>query len=95
MQPEIGTVLGRACFEVIAEAPTGLKNAGVVREQAEQQPHQINFQRVARVPARLQLVVEPAHPLCGLDVDRVVLLDLLGLVAGNEAEAPHLLVEVL
>jgi hypothetical protein len=49
---------------------------------------------VAVVAAGLELVVEPAHALGGLDVDRVLLLDLLSGVAGDEAEAAHLLVQV-
>ena len=63
-----------------------LENAGVLGEQAEEDADQKAVQVVAGVAASLQGVVKVAHDLDGLDVDRVLLLECVLLVAGNEGE---------
>jgi hypothetical protein len=40
----------------------------------------------------LELVVQPAHALGGLDIDGILRLDDLGLVAGDKAELLDVLV---
>ena len=69
--------------------------AGVIREQAEQQPNQQDFKGVAIITSGLQAVVQLAHPFGGEDVNRVLFLERAGLVAGDEAEPANVLVQVL
>ena len=83
-----------ALFDEGAKALRG-EDGRVVGEQAEQQAHQQHFERVAGVAAFLQRVVQAAHALGGLHVHRVLRLDLLRLVAGDEAEPAHMPVQVL
>ena len=91
---EVGRVGGGAFFNEGTEGLRGLKDAGVVGEQAEQHAHQQNFERVAFIAAGAQGVVQLAHALCGLDVDRVLRLDFLRLVARDETEKANVLVQV-
>ena len=72
-----------------------LENAGVVGKQAEQQPDKINFEVVALVPDGLELVMEFAHALGGLDVNRVLLLVGRGYIPGDKAEKPDVFIKIL
>jgi hypothetical protein len=92
---EVGTVLAGALLDPGAQGLRGLEDAGVVCEQAEQQSHQQHFEVVPAVAAFLERIVQPAHALGGLDVDRVLRLDFLRFVAGDEAEVAHVPVQVL
>ena len=94
LRAEVGAVGRGALFDPGAKRLRRLEDAGVVGEQAEQQAHQQHFQRVAFVAAGLERVVQLAHLLGGLDVDRVLRLDLLRLIAGDEAEMLDVLVQV-
>ncbi len=85
VQAQIRAVRRRAVFQVEPEG-FALENAGVLGEQAEQDADEKTFQVVARVAARLQRVVKIAHDFDGLDVDGVLLLKFMLLVAGNERE---------
>ena len=38
--------------------------------------------------------MQTAHALGGFDIDRILLLDFVRLVSGNETEQPHLIVQV-
>ena len=91
---EVGAVGRGAFLDEVAKA-LGREDGGVVGEQAEQQAHQQHFERVAGVAALAQRVVQAAHALGGPDVDRILRLDFLRLVAGDEAEPAHMLVQVL
>ena len=93
MMRQVGAVFVGLLLDVILELPA-LEDAGVFGEQAEQQTHQIVFQRVAFVAYGLHLVVQPAHALGGLDVDRVLFFDLVRLVTGDETERLYVLVQV-
>ena len=65
-----------------------------LREQAEQDAHQKSFQVVAGVTAVFQGIVKLAHDLDGFDVDGVLLLEGVLLVAGNEGELVDVAVEI-
>ncbi len=91
-----------ALFDEGAKALRG-EDGGVVGKQAEQQAHEQHFERVpgafgraAKLPvaAGLERVVQAAHALGGLDVDGVLRADFLRLVAGDEAEPAHVLVQI-
>ena len=63
-------------------------------EEAEQDPHQESFQIVARVAAGLQGVVQVVHDGDRSEIDRVVVLEAVLLVAGNEGELVDIAVQV-
>jgi len=94
LRAEVGAVGRGALVQPGAECLRRLEDAGVVGEQAEQEAHQQQFQRMARVATRLEQVVEAAHLLGRLDVHRVLRLDLLRAIAGDEAEMLDPLVQV-
>ncbi len=94
LRPEIGAVGRGALLDPGAERAGGLEDAGVFGEQAEQQAHQQHFERMALVARRLEGVVQLAHALGGLDVDRVLRRDGLGAVTGDEGEMLDALVQV-
>ena len=83
-----------ALFNESAKRLRRLKDAGVVCKQAKQQPHQQYFKRVAGVAAGFQRIVQPPHALGGLDVDRVLRLDGLRLVARHKAKQLDVFVQV-
>ena len=91
---QIAPIGGGALFDQVLEL-AALENAGVLGEQAEQQADQIDFQLMARVTDGLELVVQLAHAFGGLDVDRVLLFIGRSLIPGDEAEQPHVFVEIL
>ncbi|NLA40447.1 MAG: hypothetical protein GX874_03405 [Smithella sp.] len=70
------------------------KNTGVLGKQTKKESHQIKFQRVAAVTHVFHPVVEPAHLLGGFNVDGILLLNFVRLVAGDKAEQPHVFVQV-
>ena len=82
---EVGAVLGGALFEVVLEG-AALEEGGVFGKQAEKQPDQQDFEGVAVVAGGLELVVQPAQLFGSLDIDRVLLAEAAGLVAGDEPE---------
>ena len=90
---EVGTVFAGALGDEVVEA-LAREDAGVVGEQAEQQPHQQQFQRVAIKPGGLERIVQLAHALGGLHVDRVFFLVRAGLVAADETEAADFLRQI-
>ena len=91
---EIAAVLGGAVFDPVLKRLAGLEDAGVFGEQAEQQAHQQQFQRVTCVAARLEAVVQAAHAFGGLAVDGIFGRERLGGVAGDESEQADALVQV-
>lgn len=94
LRPKVAAIGRGALVEPDAETAGGLKDAGVLGEQTEQQAYQQHFQRMACVTAGLEPVVQAAHALGGLDVDRVLRRDDLGAVTGDEAEMLDVLVQV-
>ena len=93
MMTEVRAVLACALINIIFELLT-IENSGVFGKQAEQQPHQIQLQRMTVVTGIFHLVVQFAHLLGSLDVDRVLRLNLVGLVTGNETEQTNFFVQV-
>jgi hypothetical protein len=83
-------ILGVELDEVV-EAVLGLKDAGVIGKQAEQQPHQEHFEFFAGVVVPLQRIMELADCDNGLLVDGVGLADVLRPIARNEGEAVDVL----
>ena len=91
---EVGAIGCGALLYPGTECAGGLEDAGVFREQAEQQAHQQHFERVTCVASRLERIVQLAHALGGLDVDRVLRRDGLRAVTGDEGEVLDVLVQV-
>lgn len=85
LRREIAAVLARLLLDEFGEL-RALENAGVLGEQAKQQAHQIDFERVAGVADLLQAVVQPRHALYRLGVDRALRRDFLRLITGDEPE---------
>ncbi len=94
MRAEIGAVRRGAFVYPRAECAGGLENACVFGEQAEQQAHQQHFERMTVVARSLERIVQLAHALGRLDVDRVLRCDGLRPVAGDEGEMLDALVQV-
>ena len=90
---EVGAVFGGAVFEVEAEG-FALEDAGVLGEEAEEDADEEAFEVVAGVAAGFEGVVEVAHDFDGFEVDGVLFLELVLLVAGDEGEGVDVLVEV-
>ncbi|OQC51130.1 MAG: hypothetical protein BWX55_01964 [Deltaproteobacteria bacterium ADurb.Bin022] len=93
MVAKVGAVFRGSLFNIFLELLL-FKNTRVFGKQAEQQPHHVEFERMACVAGFLQPVVQFAHLLGGFDVDGVLLLNFVGLVSGNETEEAHVLVQV-
>ncbi|MFZ2631678.1 MAG: hypothetical protein WA081_15295 [Desulfosalsimonadaceae bacterium] len=93
MVAQIAPVFMGALLQILLKL-LALKDAGVVGKQAKQQANQVMFQGVAGIADIFQLVVQAAHALGGLDIDRVLLPDGVGLVSGDKAEKLHLFVQV-
>lgn len=91
---KIAPVLCRALFDEVLKLPA-LENAGVLTEQAKQQPDKIDLQGVAFVTYDLELVMQPSHAFGGLDVYCVLFLERRGLIPGNEAEQPDVFIKLL
>ena len=92
--PQVGPVLPRAALQQVEEQVAGLEDAGVVREEAEQQPDQEALQRFAGVPGVPEAVVEAAHEFRGFDVDRILVAESPPLDAEDEPELLDVLREV-
>ena len=93
MDAQVGTVgLGA----VLDEQPEGLalEDAGALREETEEDPHQEAFQLVAGVAARLQGVVQIVHDGDRAEIDRVLVREAVLLVAGDEGERVDVAVQV-
>jgi hypothetical protein len=72
-----------------------VEDTRVVGEEAEQKPHQHDPQVVAGKSAGQQRVVDAGHQFRRLDVGRVLGVELVLLVTGDESEAADVLVQVL
>ena len=81
----------RVEVDQVVKAVLGLEDAGVVGEQAEQQPHQEHFELLARVVVPLQCVVKLADRDNRLLVDRVGFAYVLRAVSGNERKTVDVL----
>ncbi len=81
---------------VLDEEPKRLafEDARALREKAEQDPHQEAFEIVAFVSAGLQRVVQAVHDGDRLQIDRVVILEAVLLVAGDEGERMNRAVQI-
>ena len=85
MQAEVGAVLGGAIQQVEPER-FRFEDAGVFGEEAKEDADQEAFEPMPGVAAGLKRVVEAAHDFDGLNVDGVLLLEFVLLVAGDECE---------
>ena len=86
----------RGALRDIAHELVGLEYVRVLGEEAEEQPDEVDFERMADVADGLHRVVELRHLLGGLAVHRVLLADfVLALRADHEAEELHELAQVL
>ena len=83
---QIGAILAGAGLEEIQEDVARLEDAGVVREEAEDDAHEEAFQVVAPVARRFEGVVKPPDQLGGFDVDRILVAEGAALHAQDEAE---------
>ena len=94
MRPKIGAVRLRAVLDVQTER-LALEDARVFGKEAEQNPHQEPFEFVALVAARFQGVVQIVHDPHGLEVDRVLVLKVVLLIARNEGEIVDMTVQLV
>ena len=83
---EVRTVFPRAVLQQIEEDVPGFEDAGIVREEAENDANEELLQIVPPVAGGFEGVVELAHPFGGLDIDRVLVLERALLYAEDEAE---------
>ena len=87
---EVRTVFSRAVLQQIEEDVPGLEDAGIVREEAEDDADQELLQIVSLVAGGFERVVEVAHPFGGLDIDGVLILERALLYAEDETELLHM-----
>ena len=87
---EVRTVFPRAVLQQIEEDVPGFEDAGIVGEEAEDDADQEPLQIVPLVAGGFERVVEVAHPLGGLDVDGVLILERALLYAEDETELLHM-----
>ena len=76
VKPKIGAVRLRAVLDIQTER-FALENARVFGKEAEEHPHQKPFQFVAFVAAVFQGVVKIVHDADGLQIDRVLVLEVV------------------
>ena len=93
VRPKVGAVRLRAVLDVQPEC-LALEDARVFGEKAEQNAHQKAFQLMALVAAGLQGVVKIVHDLYGAEVDRVLVLEPVLLVARDERKMVDVLVQL-
>ena len=87
---EVRTVFPRAVLQQVEEDVPGFEDAGVVREEAEDDADKELLQIVPLVAGGFKRVVEVAYPFGGLDVDGVLILERALLYAEDEAELLHM-----
>ena len=87
----IAAVFFRARFEQIEKAVLRRKQARVVGEQAEQDAHEKDLQRVSGVAVALQGIVQFAEPLHGADIGLGLDAERDLLITGDEAEQLNML----
>ena len=92
--PCIGAVGAGFGIEQIPENIARLEDASIVGKEAEDDAGEEDLKLVARVARGLDFIVEMAHEFGGLDVDRVLILELAGLAAKDEGEFLDMLGEV-
>jgi hypothetical protein len=90
---QVGAVAGRAVDYVEAEG-FAVEYAGVFGEKAEEHTDQESFELVAGVAAGFQGVVKAAHDFDGREVDGVLVLESVLLVAGDEGKGVNVVVEI-
>ena len=90
---EVGAVGRGLVFEVKAEG-VALEDAGVLGEEAEEDADEEALQIVTAVAAGFDGVVQVAHDGDGFEVDRVLVLELVLFVAGDERESVDVPVEL-
>ena len=73
-------------LDEVEEDVARLEDAGVVREQAEHDPHQKSFQIVAPVARRVERIVQPSDQFGRRDIGGVLVAECPALHAENEAE---------
>ena len=80
----------RAVLQQVEEDVPGFEDAGIVGEEAENDADKELLQIVSLVAGGFERVVEVAHPLGGLNVDGVLILERALLYAEDEAELLHM-----
>src|SRR5205809_1719417 len=83
--PQVRAIRRRPIFDEQVKG-LALENAGVFCEKAEENPDKKSFKVMAGITASFKGVVQIAHDLDGLDIDRVFLLKCVLLVTRNERE---------
>ena len=91
---EVGAVFAGAVFDEQVELG-GFEDAGIVGEEAEEEPDEEPFQGRAPVVARFHGVVQFGHERGGLEVGRVFLAEAVGLLADEEGEMLDVAVQVV
>jgi len=90
---DVSAVLVGALLDQIEEIVLVLENAGVVSEQAEQQPYHQPFEIYAAIVPRLKRIVDRAEQFGGLDVDRSLRAVMPTLHAEHESKFLDMLVQ--
>ena len=93
MLAEVGAVFGGAVEEIKPEC-LAVEDAGVFGKKAKENANQKAFELMSRVAACFQRVVQAAHDFDRFKVDRVLFLELVLLVAGDECEGVDVFVEI-
>jgi len=93
MKSEVRTVHA-GTVEKVKRERFAVEDAGVLSEKAEEDANEEAFQLVTGVAAGFKGIVEAAHDLHSLDVDGVLLLESMLLVAGDEGEVVNVFVQL-
>ena len=85
-RPDVASVLAGPILDEILERAERLEDSGIVREQAEQQPHEELFEVVADVSRVSERVVQRTHHFGRADIHRVLIAEDALFLPNDEAE---------
>ena len=81
-------------LDELEEKVAGIEYTGVVREQAERDPHEKLFKVVTTVTRLVESVVKPSDQFGSLDVGGILIAELTALHTGDEPERLDMLMKV-
>ncbi len=93
VQAKVGAVGGGAVQQIESLKDSALEDSRVLGEEAKENANEKAFELMPGVAASLQRVVEVAHDVDGLNVDRVLVLELVLFVAGDEGKEMNVFVQ--
>lgn len=86
---QVAAVFAGALFDEILEL-LFVEDRGVFGEEAEQDAHEVHFERVTGIADFFEAVVQGAHQFGGFDIGRILFFIYFFLVADQEAEMLHI-----